>query len=764
MNDVWLGVHKYRSSTGTFLLKWCERLLHIPVKLQRPAAKVPRSSYSVAVLQLPSRCAVVAAVLSMSLGLAGSAKAQTAIASIETATLAQWKFLDVVSDFPGAKGSLSSVPGHTGSSARLSYDFSAGGKYVGATFVLPSPVQASAVSLWVRSPLETAALLQLEDASGQTLEYQLKRPLEASFDAEAWHRVVVDVAAPSQYFNGKNDGIPHPPFSRIAVLAVPESGSTGWVDFDDITGLDGFRVKLDPGASPLMAAAPGSAELGSRLAINLHAILDERELDIARDAGFSTVRLDLGWSSVERTPGVYDFSQFDALIPALAARGMRLHLIVDYANDLYPALDSQQFRTTTLPAFAAVARAFAKRFVGHNISYEIWNEPNTERFWPVSAGPSGFAALCTAAAVALHQGDPSAKVSLGGLAGFDYDFLSAILADGAGQGADAIGVHPYRKEGGESVGYDLLRLRTFVSNQASPAPVIWSTEWGYSSTWEGDGHGAAERTRQAQLVARATLSSWAVGLPLIAVYSLRDDGSDPTNAEHNFGLIQSDYTEKPALVAVRTLSRLARGRPLAGLLDTGFSRLHGMKFNGPSDTVIALWSEYVGRPISVELPPDATAVSFLGEPRALAHTASGQELTLQESDGPVYVTWTPPHIDSPFGDGAAGDATMGGASSDSMLEGSSGNSGAGPVHAGGTTAATGGASTQSLAGDGGLDASSSAVSNPDSGCACALGAPMNWEMSSARGVATVCLASLIWIRRRRRAKVGVFASNGGGRS
>lgn len=686
--------------------------------------------------------AAVTAILT-SLGFSAAAEAQSVIASCESATLSKWTFVNG-SEFPGAQGSLSSVAGHTGSCARLAYDFRAGGKYVGANLVLPSPLQAGAVALWVRSPLAVTSLLQLEDASGQTLEYQLLRPLEASFDADAWYRVVVDVAAPTRYFNGKNDGLAHPPFSRISVLSLPETGTTGWVEFDEIAALDGLRGKLDPSAQPLVTAPLGSADLASRLAVNLHSTRDDRDLDIARDAGFSTVRLDLVWASVERKLGVYDFSEFDAAISALAARGMRLHLIMDYSNDLYPALDSGQFRTTTVPAFAAVARAFATRFAGRNISYEIWNEPNTERFWPVAAGPSGYAALCKAAAAALHEGDADAKVSMGGLAGFDYEFLTSVLANGAGQGMDAIGVHPYRREGGESVGYDLMRLRTFVSNQASPAPAIWSTEWGYSSSWEGNGHGAAERTRQAQLVARETLSAWAVGFPLIVIYSLRDDGTDAGDAEQNFGLIQADYAEKPALVAVRTLSRLARGRAFAGLLDTGLSKLHAMKYDGSSDSVIALWSEYGNRPIPVELPANASAVSYLGEPRALRLTPNGQELTLQESDGPVYVTVTP-RVDAPSAGGSS-DGT-GGAGGDATSGGDSGDSGSEPSRAGdSSTAAAGG--MQGLAGNGVIDNSSGA--SPNSGCACALSAPVSWQLSSARIVVTASLASLIWIRRRKR--------------
>lgn len=730
--------------------KWWVERLPIWIRLRLRGTAEARAGCSVAAMPFFRGAAAVAA-LFLSLGFARAAHGQTMIASCETATLDGWTFLDG-SDFPGAKGSLTSAPGHSGSSARLAYDFSEGGKYVGATIVLPSPVRASAVALWVRAPLGVAALLQLEDASGQTLEYRLPRPLEASFDADAWYRVVVDVAAPSRHFNGNDDGIAQLPFSRIAVLALPESGTTGWVDFDEITALDDFHAKVDPDAQPAVAAPLGAADLASRLAVNLHSTRDERELDIARDAGFSAVRLDLVWSSVERSPGVYDFSEFDALLPSLTARGMRLHLIIDYSNDLYPPLDSPQFQTTTLPAFAAVARAFAARFAGRDVSYEIWNEPNSERFWPTSVGPSGFAALCNVTAEALHQGDPLARVCIGGLAGFDYEFLGAILAGGAARGADAIGVHPYRQEGAESVGYDLLRFRSFVSQRASPAPLIWSTEWGYSSTWEGDGHGAVERARQAQLVAREALSAWAVGFPLIVIYNLRDDGVDASNAEHNFGLVQSDYAEKPALVAVRTLSRLARGRAFAGLLNTGFSLLHAMKFDGANDTVIALWSEYVGRLITVDLPTNASVVSFLGERRSLATTANGQQLTLQEADGPVYVTLTGRAV-AP----TAGATSTAGASSATAGAGSGGDSRVEVSPAAGGSAGIGGGPSEALAGYGAGEVPPSRNASPDSGCACALSEPVSWQVSFVRIVAAASFASLVWIRRRRRATSAVSA-------
>src|SRR6202034_148524 len=101
-------------------------------------------------------------------------------------------------------------------------------------------------------------------------------------------------------------------------------------------------------------------------------------------AGFSRVRMDLGWQGVETTKGVYDFSAFDALVSALASRGLVLHLILDYFNALYPTSADPGYLTTTVPAFAAVSKAAAAHFAGKNVTFEVWNEENGG-FWDPSA-------------------------------------------------------------------------------------------------------------------------------------------------------------------------------------------------------------------------------------------------------------------------------------------------------------------------------------------------------------------------------------------
>jgi hypothetical protein len=689
------------------------------------------------------------------------ARAEDSITHCDTASLAAWKFSKGV-EYPGAQGSLSSNTGYLDTGAHLAYDLSAGGKYVAATLALSTPAAAQAIGLWLRTSVDARPELQLRDASGQTLVYQLVRPLEASAKVDAWYHLLVDVAAPTNHFGGADDGAPHPPFSSMAMVVSAGSGTTGWVDFDEINALDSFSTTLEPAALPLIAAEPTASNLANRLAVNVHGAHEERALDAAHDIGFRAVRVDLLWANLERTLGTYDFSLLDALVDRLASRGMRLHLILDYGNDLYPAPTAADYAQTTVPAFARMARTIGARFAGKHVSYEIWNEPNSERFWPVAAGPSVYASLVQTAARAIHEGDPLAQVSTGGVAGFDYEFVSASLSAGAAQGTNAVGVHPYRRGGGESLGNDLLRLRALLT-QVAPALPVWATEWGYASTWDGDGHGSAERKRQSELAVREILSAWAVNVPLIVYYELRDDGTDATNAEHNFGLLQYDYSDKPAVVAVRTLTRIAAQRSFVGLLDTGVSGLHAMRLDGASDIVVALWSDRGNRSISVRLPAQASVVDLLGNARAGA-SSNAQELTISEADGPCYVMFPLPSSGAGAGGGGqGGQGTAGnalpaaGTGGAAQAAGGTAQAAGGAHAAAGSNAGDGGGGNSALGGATGHAAASGALSAGEvgapaaapSGCTCTFATPRSTSGEIATAWLVLVGLGANWRRRRR---------------
>jgi len=680
-----------------------------------------------------------------------AAARETAIADFEAAAaLSSWTFYNGV-EFPGATGALTLGTGHQGKGAHLAYDFTGGGTYVSATHPLSPGLTAQAVAFWVRAPAGIRAKLRIDDSSGQTLQYDLSRPLEAS-DTGAWFRQVVDVATASSHWGGANDGLVHQPLAAVTVLAADplESGASGAIDFDDVVAIDALAVSLDPAQATPVPAPSGAGDLASRLAVNIHFTSDDRGLDIARAAGFTVVRMDLEWAGIESKKGVYDFSAFDALIASLAARGMRLHLILDYFNSLYPGANSPSFVTLTVPAFASVAQAAAAHFAGKGVSYEVWNEPNLTGFWPPAPDASQYAALCAATVAAVHRGDAAARVSTGGLSGFDFSFLRGYLAAGGGVGADAIGVHPYRQGGGESAVDELLLMREIVAAALPAAPPVWDTEWGYSSTWYGDGHSAPARRLQAQRVARELLSAWALGFPLVVYYDLRDDGTDATDAEHNFGLVQNDYSDKPAVVAVRTLTSVAAGRQFAGFILLEPSSLHAMVLDGSVDRVVALWSDAPGATATVAAPAGTTAVDCLGAPAAFANQAGARVFGVREADGPLYLTLPRTVAGADGGVAAAGsdagnrageagiaDASQPGVADARALAGVDGP--AAPDAGGGS------ADVATVAQDAGSGAAAL-----QSGCGCSLGG----RGHSARAAPLVFLALVLARGRARRIRLG----------
>jgi len=170
-------------------------------------------------------------------------------------------------------------------------------------------------------------------------------------------------------------------------------------------------------------------------------VIDTRALDAIRAAGFTWVRQDLPWAAIETQAGVYDFSPWDALVTQLQARGLKALFILDQGNPLYtPGWQIPATTPAAIQAFGEYAKAAAQHFAGRPGQFEVWNEPNLDNFWPPAANAGQYVALAQEAIAHIPLGNPSAKVSTGGLSGFDFPFLRSILSAGA---ADAVGVHPY---------------------------------------------------------------------------------------------------------------------------------------------------------------------------------------------------------------------------------------------------------------------------------------------------------------------------------
>lgn len=148
--------------------------------------------------------------------------------------------------------------------------------------------------------------------------------------------------------------------------------------------------------------------------------------------------------------------------------------------------------------------------------------------------------------------------------------------------------------------------------------------------------------------------------------------------------MQNDYGDKPAVVAMRTLTNAARGRTFAGFLPVGFTSMHAMLLVGATDRVVALWSDAPGSVTPVTVPANAKgAVDMLGAPVALGSDGGLAVVTVRETAGPVFVTFPNP------GSGASDGGAAGGSDASPSPADAGGLDGSGNAASGGSGSSSG---------------------------------------------------------------------------
>ncbi len=371
---------------------------------------------------------------------------------------------------------------------------------------------------------------------------------------------------------------------------------------------------------PPSAAHPGAWMLTEPIVpepwgVNIHFTQpSSREMAMLSDLGVRFVRMDLFWHEVEREPGQYDFSAYDALVQTMAERGIRLILILDYGNDLYGGGDAAHASPEGRAAFARFAAAAARRYRDAGIIWEIWNEPNLDKFWHGKPDAQAYAAVAAEVVAAIRRVDPTAWIVGPATSGFPWDYLQALGEAGVLERLDAVTVHPYRPEAPESVWEDVVRLRRMLwgLDDRRDLPII-SSEWGYASV-----EGGLSEEEQAAYLTRQWLFHFTVDVPLSVWYDWRNDGDDPRDMEHNFGLVRSDLEPKQAYIAARQLVESLSGYRYLRRIPLGRETDYLLLFRRGEKAALVLWTTEEAHEVTLSLPcPQIDVVEMEGESAAL---------------------------------------------------------------------------------------------------------------------------------------------------
>jgi hypothetical protein len=245
---------------------------------------------------------------------------------------------------------------------------------------------------------------------------------------------------------------------------------------------------------------------------------------------------------------------------------------------------------------------------------------------------------------AIRTVDSTTKISSGGTAGADFDFVMALLRTGKAAQVDAIGLHPYRKTSPETYSSQVAIFKQMLKAVGSKAE-IWDTEWGYSSYGDigpinefGTGRDPRATRRQAVLNLRKVLTQIALNTPISILFESINDGSNPTDRENNFGLINEDLTDKPSIIGLRTLKSAQNGRVLKGVLSDVPPWIHVIRWDGPSDKVFAIWSDAPPGVSTTITPPQQTSSIALWDGTAPKGITANNQFDISEESGPVFVT------------------------------------------------------------------------------------------------------------------------------
>ena len=345
------------------------------------------------------------------------------------------------------------------------------------------------------------------------------------------------------------------------------------------------------------AAVPAPAQADFVLGVATHLTRAPRPIDQSLDAiaqaGIMSLRDDADWSRVEQQRGVLRIpAQWDEVIDGALKRGIQPLLILDYGNKFYDG-GGKPHTEEGIAAFVRYVEFLVRHYQGRVKRYEVWNEWDHGPGNASAASADAYLRLVRRVHSAVKQIDPEAEVIAGAITpvGIREGFLTRLVDQGVLQHADAISLHPYvhcnRAREPEDwarwmgeVGEDLQR------RAGRPVPV-YLTEMAWPA--HRGPCGVSAEVQAEHLTRMFLLAKTMRFIKGIWWYDLQNDGPDPRNREHNFGLLDHELRTKPAYLALQRISSLIRDGEYIGALPVEGDQVHALHFRRGKENVIAIW-------------------------------------------------------------------------------------------------------------------------------------------------------------------------------
>ncbi len=311
----------------------------------------------------------------------------------------------------------------------------------------------------------------------------------------------------------------------------------------------------------------------------------DRAIALTTAAGIDTIRANVSWKGVEPTRGDLNtgwINRLDYAVNKARAAGLQVLMPITGGTPYWASADPDKYRDASgtehwreyyRPSsnadFANYAAWIVDHFRGRVSHYQIWNEPNHPHFWPSGPDAGEYVRMLKPAYAAVKRTDPKATVVMAGISRNDYSFLNRLYRAGARPYFDVAAVHPYtgavdptlcwneqgtnRNAKDAFCGIKEIR-KTMVARGDADTP-LWLTEFGYSV---GTGPYQVSEAKQAEYLRKAYAKVESYPYVKRAYwYQFRNISwlhDDPTDYQAGLGLVETDFSAKPALGAMKDVT------------------------------------------------------------------------------------------------------------------------------------------------------------------------------------------------------------------
>lgn len=358
----------------------------------------------------------------------------------------------------------------------------------------------------------------------------------------------------------------------------------------------------------------------------------QQSLELVKRLGVKKVRDDCLWKWIIEENNKYNFNRYDKWINECTENGITIIPIM-FGPGNYAGSDNKISSQEEVDSYVNFITMFANRYP-QILEYEIWNEPND--LYTTEEDIRWYSKAVEEAYKALKEINPEIKIISGATDTSDYAkidtliFFENLIKNDGYKYSDGFSYHPYDvkvNDMANSLFYTKLSKHENIINESGGFLYSYITEYG------GSTHQPYGMTNEQQAIKLVTQSNILkrYNVKSACIYNVRNYGNNNSVASNNYGILNYDYTPKPAYYTMKNYYENTNGAEYIGTVNLA-DGLETHVYDKDGKTKIITWSTNTNNTISIPYE-NFTASDMYGN-------------AIENTDGTLKITSSPVYLDN----------------------------------------------------------------------------------------------------------------------